>query len=554
MLERPNLAGHRGAEICLKQIKHHIIVRSIKKGADFQLIGRDGSRLSWLIDLREVLLDPAVLDGIAAAVLDRLPDNELVQIGGVETAAIPLVTAVLLKAHQRGRPLSGFLIRKERKTTGLGRIIEGQVRPDLPVVLLDDILNFGESLERARVVLEAEGLRISRIVVVIDFEAAPGIEWRNRNGLVVESLFQLNEFGISNSKRTIPPPDVCFTPAWSFTSIMGHPFALVPKSAPLLLNGQVVLGTDAGVVLAIDTATGREVWRQIFPNCGRKGIWSSPAYHAGRLYIGAYNGCLYCLDAATGEIAWRTPACEWIGSSPLVVERHNLVVVGLEYERPGRLGSLAAFNLATGEKVWEHWLRAYQHGSAAYWSEGDLVVAGTGDHSLLAVRAIDGAPAWELPTGRSIKYAPAIDPVRRLVASASFDGSIRVCDVATGRLLHELRTDDICYTTPLFHGDRLFCGSGDRRMYVLDLGTGKRVAALECGARVYASPRSIGQSVVFGASNGVVRELDAATLRLRGAFTVPDAVTNAVAVSDDGALVIATTYTNGVFAFRRDET
>ena len=91
-------------------------------------------------------------------------------------------------------------------------------------------------------------------------------------------------------------------------------------------------------------------------------------------------------------------------------------------------------------------------------------------------------------------------------------------------------------------------------MYVLDLGTGKRVAALECGARVYASPRSIGQSVVFGASNGVVRELDAATLRLRGAFTVPDAVTNAVAVSDDGALVIATTYTNGVFAFRRDET
>jgi len=60
----------------------------------------------------------------------------------------------------------------------------------------------------------------------------------------------------------------------------------------------------------------------------------------------------------------------------------------------------------------------------------------------------------------------------------------------------EFPTDNICYTTPLFAHGRLFCGSGDRHLYVIDLDTMSLARKLDCRARVYSSPRLIADSVI----------------------------------------------------------
>jgi len=534
-------------------VRQAIEQNGIRRSPPERIVSRNGAPLKWIFDLRPIMLDPELLDRLSGLILDCMPENGPIQIGGMEVAAIPIVIACILKAHKTGRESSGFIIRKERKTTGLGRIIEGEIKSNIPIVIVDDIINSAENLERAFEILENEGHAPTKVIVIVDFNSKQAQLWKNKRKISFTSLFRLSDFGISNHRTPLPDPDVEYVRAWSFTEPLGHPFSMVPKSTPIVNGDQIIFGTDGGQVISLDLEQGKKLWEHKIENCGRKGIWSSPIIYNNYLYIGAYNGSIYCLNASNGNKLWSNAACEWIGSSPVIVPQHNLLIIGLEYERPGHQGSMAAFDLVTGEKIWEHWLRVYQHGSAAYWAEGDLAIAGTNDHSLIALNAADGSVAWEHPTDRSIKYAPAVDAARRLVASASFDGGIRISDAATGRLLHHLQTDDVCYSTPLFHGDRVFCGSGDRKMHVLDVTTGQRVGAIECGARVYSSPRSIGRSVLFGASNGIVRDIDAETLRLRGAFTVPDAVTNALAIADEGRLVVAATYTNGLFAFRRRE-
>ena len=68
--------------------------------------------------------------------------------------------------------------------------------------------------------------------------------------------------------------------------------------------------------------------------------------------------------------------------------------------------------------------------------------------------------------------------------AASFDGNIYVLRAETGELVAKFKTDNVCYTTPLITHGRVFCGSGDRHLYVIDLAEMRLLKRLNCGARV----------------------------------------------------------------------
>jgi outer membrane protein assembly factor BamB len=297
--------------------------------------------------------------------------------------------------------------------------------------------------------------------------------------------------------------------------------------------------------------TGKENWSYQAKGAMRKGIWSSAALSRGRLYFGAYNGNVYCLDAESGTEIWRNQLCDWVGSSPLVVEHHGLLIVGTEYEKPRMPGSMVGLSLETGEKLWEFPMRAYQHGSASYWPADDLAICGSADHSVLALNPLTGEKVWEFYTERSTKYAPAIDMERGLAIAASFDGYIYIMKAKTGELVEKFKTDDLCYSTPLITHGWVFCGSGDRHLYIVDLDTMTLVNKINCGARIFSSPRLIDGRVAFGTMGGVYREIDPMTLEVTGYLQLADGITNGVAQTDGGRRVFIPTYVNELYCFER---
>jgi len=533
----------------LSRVRADIVRSCLRTGGD-TIISTRGTIQNWLIDLRCAFLDPETLGAIAVEFWRRYRDHPPFQVAGMESAGIPLLTAILLMAPEERKPVNGLIVRKERKTTGLAKLVEGTPNAD-PVILVDDILHSGKSAEKARATLSAHGLRIHEIFVVIDYAADSGKAWREDHGIKVENLFLLSEFDLK-LHRDPHPPTQRYSKIWYNPVPGGFAYYVVPKSAPILEDGLIYRGCDASKMHAFDTESGKIVWEHIATaSAKRKGIWSTPALHNGRLYFGAYNGVVYCLDSLTGAEIWAQSYGEWVGSSPLVIPGHQLVCIGIEYERPWAKGSMAALDLATGQKRWELLTRKYQHGSAAYWAGGDLVIWGSADHEMLGLDAGTGTKRWEFKTERSVKYAPVVCEERSIVAFASFDKSIYVLDAATGRKLGQWETGEICYTTPLIHRGRLYCGSGDRHLYVVDLDTMTLVQRIEIGSRIYSTPMAIGDRVVFGSGGGEVIEIDAVTLERKGVLQLPDSITNAVAVSTDMRRIYVSTYMNHLYAFER---
>ncbi|MEM4498406.1 MAG: phosphoribosyltransferase family protein, partial [Nitrososphaerota archaeon] len=61
-------------------------------------------------------------------------------------------------------------VRKEAKSHGTRRLIEGDFSPGLKALIVDDVATTGSSLERAASALRSEGLVVESAFVIVDRE------------------------------------------------------------------------------------------------------------------------------------------------------------------------------------------------------------------------------------------------------------------------------------------------------------------------------------------------------------------------------------------------
>ena len=102
------------------------------------------------------------------AAIDRLaPAAEAV--GGLTLGADPLVSATSLVSFIAGRPLAGFLVRKEPKGHGTGQWLEGgALRPGTPAVILEDVITTGASTLRAIERARGAELEVVQVLALVD--------------------------------------------------------------------------------------------------------------------------------------------------------------------------------------------------------------------------------------------------------------------------------------------------------------------------------------------------------------------------------------------------
>lgn len=531
--------------------------KTIKYSSDESpMFAGPGGKVTWMFSFHDFFVSPEALDAFAEEFWRRYQSIAPIQIGGVETSGIPLVIACVQKANELGIKATGFFIRKERKANGLARRIDGNLNSD-PIVIVDDAFKTGNSVERARVALNAIGRELASVCTILDFKWPVGEKWAIDNHIELQTFFTPNDFGLYDDRKVEQThldrrasAGIRYEPLWHFASPDPLPTEVAPKSAPLLAADSVFFGSDSGILWALNARTGGVQWKFDADVQYEMGIWSTPVICDDKIIFGASNGNLYCLDANSGALVWITPACEWIDSSPLVIESLGLVVVGLKYGRSLWRGGVAAFDIGTGGKVWEHQVRSMQQGTAAYHEQSDVVIVGS-KGALLALSANDGAIVWDYKIDQPIWGAPSICMERNMVASASHDGLIRISRLEDGELLFEEKTRDSCCSTPLFYKSRLFCGSADTSLYVIDVDDLFVERVIPTRGRIYCSPSLVDGNIVFGNSAGVVEELNGESLETEHAVMFPDAVTNKIAVSVDQKTLYIPTYMNEIYAVER---
>ena len=152
---------------------------------DFTLAS--GKRSSMYVDLRLLVSQPNLMQAAAAAYAKKLAELHCDRIAGVPYAALPIGMAVALAS---GVPL--IYNRKESKSHGLGKDIEGLWQPGERVVIVEDVITTGGSIVSSAELFRAAGLIVEDAIVLLDRQQG-GVENLQKAGIRVHSVLSLGE-------------------------------------------------------------------------------------------------------------------------------------------------------------------------------------------------------------------------------------------------------------------------------------------------------------------------------------------------------------------------
>ena len=152
---------------------------------DFTLAS--GKRSSMYVDLRLLVSRPNLMQDAACAYARKLDLLECDRIAGIPYAALPIGMAVSLAS---GVPL--IYNRKESKSHGLGKDIEGLWQPGERVVIIEDVITTGGSIVSSVELFRAAGLVVEDAVVLLDRQQG-GVENLRKVGIRVHSVLELSD-------------------------------------------------------------------------------------------------------------------------------------------------------------------------------------------------------------------------------------------------------------------------------------------------------------------------------------------------------------------------
>jgi outer membrane protein assembly factor BamB len=251
----------------------------------------------------------------------------------------------------------------------------------------------------------------------------PGFRGPDRDGII-------HGVQIKTDWTASPPVELWrrpIGPGWSSVAVHGD-----------LLYTQEQRGDDE-VVACYNVTTGKPVWKhrdaaRFWESNAGAGPRGTPTLSNGRAYTFGGTGILNALDAATGNVVWSRNAASdthkklpgWgFASSPLVV--NDVVIVAAA-------GSLAAYDIATGEPRWFG-----PDGGSGYSSPQLFTIHGVPQILLLSgtgatsVSPTDGKKLWEyaLPPGARI-LQPALTTDGDILLHDGEGNAMRRVSVAQG--------------------------------------------------------------------------------------------------------------------------
>lgn len=154
----------------LRELRDIIRKKSLRVG-DFVLTS--GKRSTYYLDCRTTTLDPKGALLIGRLIFQSIQKNNIKAdaIGGLTLGADPIATAVAVVSELEGKPIPSFIVRKETKTHGAQRLIEGYAgNPGAHVVVVDDVCTTGGSILEAAERAEQAGYEVAAAFCVVDRE------------------------------------------------------------------------------------------------------------------------------------------------------------------------------------------------------------------------------------------------------------------------------------------------------------------------------------------------------------------------------------------------
>jgi uridine monophosphate synthetase len=169
----------------LKKLAIELLESGCVKFGEFKL--KSGLHSPLYIDLRRLVGYPGVLSRVAESYLLALEDINFDRLAALPYAGLPIATAISLQGNY---PL--IYPRKEIKAYGTQAEIEGVYSTGERVVLIDDLATTGGSKFEAIEKLQAAGLIVKDVLVLIDRQSGAA-EDLSKSGYRMHAVFTLTQ-------------------------------------------------------------------------------------------------------------------------------------------------------------------------------------------------------------------------------------------------------------------------------------------------------------------------------------------------------------------------
>ena len=161
-----------------------------------------GAISPFYVDCRVLMAHPRPRRLVAELACQALADLPGDCLGGLEIGAIAISTAIsdFAIGARPPREWRTFVVRKQAKDHGLGKLIEGAARPGDRAILVDDVLTSGGSLLKTLHAAREHGLVVTHALVIVDRKEQDGRARIEREGLRLISLLTIDD--LTNSLPT----------------------------------------------------------------------------------------------------------------------------------------------------------------------------------------------------------------------------------------------------------------------------------------------------------------------------------------------------------------
>ena len=146
-----------------------VLERSVKRG---HFVLASGRTSSFYIDCRPTTMsaEGLVLIGRLGLEAIRRAGWSPSSVGGLTMGADPVAYAIAAASAAAPPAIDAFTVRKEAKTHGTGRRVEGNFSAGQRVVVVEDVITTGRSALQATEVIREEGGTVVGVLAVVDRE------------------------------------------------------------------------------------------------------------------------------------------------------------------------------------------------------------------------------------------------------------------------------------------------------------------------------------------------------------------------------------------------
>ena len=175
-----------------QELKKLLTERSFKYSEEPIYNLASGIKSQYYIDCKMTTLYSRGMGLMGDIFLEMVSRQDIKGIGGLTLGADPLAYATAMAAYRKNIDLTAFVIRKNPKKHGLKKWIEGDVKENDRVIIVDDVITTGGSTIKAIDHAEDSGLKIVKVLVLVDRQEG-GREAIIARGYGVDSVFTKSE-------------------------------------------------------------------------------------------------------------------------------------------------------------------------------------------------------------------------------------------------------------------------------------------------------------------------------------------------------------------------